>query len=45
MKKKLNKPYIIAETACSHDGSISRLKKMINAAYQAGSDAIQFQVW
>ena len=45
MKKKLNKPYIIAETACSHDGSISRLKKMIKAAYQAGSDAIQFQVW
>lgn len=45
MKKKLNKPYIIAETACSHDGSISRLKKMINAAHQAGSNAIQFQVW
>ena len=45
MKKKINKPYVIAETACSHDGSVSRLKRMIDAAYQAGSDAIQFQVW
>lgn len=45
MKKKINKPYIIAETACSHDGSVARLKRMINASFKAGSDAIQFQVW
>ena len=37
--------YIIAETACSHDGSSLRLKKMIRNAIKAGFDAIQFQIW
>ena len=44
-KKKLKKTYIIAETACSHDGSPGRLKKLIRAANNAKADAIQFQVW
>lgn len=44
-QKKLNNTYIIAETACSHDGSVSRLKKLIRAANDAKADAIQFQVW
>lgn len=37
--------YIIAETACSHDGSLIRLKKMIKSAVDAGFDAIQLQIW
>ncbi len=37
--------YIIAETACSHDGSVLRLKKMIKHAVYAGFDAIQLQIW
>jgi sialic acid synthase SpsE len=44
-QKKLNNTYIIAETACSHDGSVKRLKKLIRAANNAKADAIQFQVW
>jgi sialic acid synthase SpsE len=42
----LNKKiFIIAETACSHDGSKKRLKYLVKSAYEAGADAIQFQVW
>jgi sialic acid synthase SpsE len=37
--------YLIAETACSHEGSISRLKKMTSFAIRAGFDAIQLQIW
>lgn len=37
--------FIIAETACSHDGSVKRLKRIIKNAVEAGFDAIQFQVW
>ena len=39
------KVFIIAETACSHDGSYNRLKKLVKGAYEAGANAIQFQVW
>ena len=38
-------PYIIAETACSHDGSLTRLKKMINHSVKAGFSGVQFQIW
>lgn len=41
----MNLPYIIAETACSHDGSVNRLKKIIDAVIKANFDAIQIQVW
>ena len=44
-QKKLNNTYIIAETACSHDGSVKRLKKLVRAADNAKANAIQFQVW
>lgn len=37
--------YIIAEMACSHDGSINYAKVIIDAAIKAGADAIQFQIW
>ncbi len=36
---------IIAEIACSHNGKIDKLKKLINDAYYAGADAVQFQIW
>ena len=45
LKNYKNKLYIIAETACSHDGSVIRLKKLINAASKAKANAVQFQVW
>lgn len=41
----MKKPYIIAETACSHDGSTERLKKIITNSVKAGFNAIQFQIW
>jgi len=37
--------FIIAETACSHDGSVDRLKKIIRNVVKSKFDAIQFQVW
>jgi sialic acid synthase SpsE len=45
MKKKLKKPYIIAETACSHNGSLSILKKITKNVCTSGFDSIQFQIW
>ena len=39
------KSYIIAETACSHDGSSNRLKKILSFAIKAGFDALQLQIW
>lgn len=38
-------PYIIAEMACSHDGSPELGKKIIRSAGEAGADAIQLQIW
>jgi N,N'-diacetyllegionaminate synthase len=37
--------YIIAEMACSHEGDRSLARKIIDGAGNAGSDAIQFQIW
>lgn len=37
--------YIIAEMACSHDGSLENAKTIIDAAASSGADAVQFQVW
>lgn len=37
--------FLIAETACSHDGSSIRLKKIIRNVINAGFNAIQFQIW
>ena len=41
----MRSPYIIAETACSHDGSFKRLKKIVNSSIEAGFTAVQFQIW
>lgn len=42
---KYKKPFIIAETACSHDGSIERLKYLIKSADKCGANSVQLQVW
>ena len=42
---KYKKPFIIAETACSHDGSIDRLKYLIKSADKCGANSVQLQVW
>ena len=36
-------PYIIAEMACAHDGFFEKAVKIIDAAANAGADAIQLQ--
>lgn len=42
---RIKKPYIIAEMACSHDGSLIFAKEIIDGAGKSGADAIQFQIW
>jgi sialic acid synthase SpsE len=37
--------YVIAEMACSHEGDPALARKIIDAAGEAGADAIQFQIW
>ncbi len=39
------RPFLLAEVACSHDGSIERVKKMVNAVANAGMDGIQFKLF
>ena len=36
-------PYIIAEMACAHDGSLDKAKKLIDSALMANADCIQLQ--
>lgn len=41
-----NQPvFIIAEMACSHEGSLENAKKLVKVATEAKADAIQFQVF
>lgn len=42
---KNNKIYIIAEMACSHEGDPALARKTIDGAGQAGTNAIQLQIW
>lgn len=37
--------FIIAEAGVNHDGDVARAEQLIDAAADAGADAIKFQVW
>ena len=37
--------FIIAETACSHDGSVEKAENMIRGAAEAKADSVNFQVF
>jgi len=41
--KELNKPYIIAEIGCNHNGNTELGLKMIKAAKDSGASAVKFQ--
>ena len=41
--KDLDKPYIIAEIGCNHNGNTELGLKMIKAAKECGADAVKFQ--
>lgn len=38
-------PYIVAEISCNHNGDIKQAKSLIDAAMQAGADAVKFQTY
>lgn len=40
-----NSPFIVAEMSANHLGSIQRARDIIDAAADAGADAIKFQTW
>lgn len=40
---KLNKPYIIAEIGCNHNGDTELALQMIKKAKECGADAVKFQ--
>lgn len=37
--------FVVAEMACSHDGSVNKAKKIIEASAKAKVDAVNFQVF
>lgn len=40
-----NRPYIIAEMACAHDGEIDKAYKLVDMAVDAKADAVQLQIF
>src|SRR6056297_345622 len=40
-----NPTYIISEAGVNHNGDIEKAKKLINAAVEAGVDAVKFQTF
>ena len=38
-------PYVIAEMASAHEGSVERAKDITRAAIEAGADSIKYQLW
>ena len=41
----IQKTFIIAEAGVNHNGSLELAKKMIDAAVEAGVDAVKFQTF
>ena len=42
---KKTTPFIIAEISSNHNGSLNRLKKLIDSAKEHGADAIKIQTY
>lgn len=41
----MKKVFIIAEAGVNHNGSVDLAKKLIDAACEAGADAVKFQTF